>query len=116
MIIKIKNFRLTTIIGFHDWEKEIPREIIINLQIITDDEKSLISDDINDAIDYERLSSQIKHIVDNNCFQLVEALAKKIITEIMLDLRIKECQLEIDKMGAIPNIESFSVTLNKIRS
>ncbi len=111
MIIKIKNFRLKTIVGCHDWEKNIDREIIINVEIESDFDKALSSDNIEDTIDYESLSEKIKNLIATNRFALIEKMAQEVMNLIMEDKRIKKCKLEIDKVGAVEGIESFSVTL-----
>jgi dihydroneopterin aldolase len=115
MLIKIKNLKLKTIIGVHAWEKNIPREILINLEITPNNNKSLESDNIEDAIDYDALAHEIKNFLEKKHFKLVEKMANEIMKKIMEDSRIKKCKLEIDKVGALSFIESFSVTLEQER-
>lgn len=116
MIIKIKNLKLKTIIGIHDFEQHAIREIIINARIETDKIDSLYSDKIEDTIDYATLTEQIKLVVKNHQFKLIESLAQNIIDEIMEDAAVKSCELELDKPGAVEDVESFSITLNQVRS
>ena len=113
MIIKIKNLRLTTIIGIHEWEKTFDRKIVINLKITTDSNDLLISDDIKNTIDNEEIVKQIRQIVAKSKAELVEKLAEEIISAIMIDVRIKKCQLEVDKLKPLEDITSFSITLNR---
>lgn len=115
MIIKIKNLKLKTIIGIYDFEQSIDREIIINAKIKTNHTKSLESDDIKDAIDYDQITNKIKNIVKNNRYKLIEKLTQAIMDEIMQDTRITECKLEIDKVGAVEDLESFSITITQSR-
>ena len=61
MLLKIKNLKLKTIIGIYPWEEKIDREIVINIEIDTDFNQSLKSDDINDTIDYDFISSAVKN-------------------------------------------------------
>ena len=113
MKIKIKNLKLKTKIGIHDWEKNIDRDIIINAKIDTDFEKALQSDNIEDAIDYDHLVTKIKNIVASNQYNLVEKMAADIMDDILTDKIISKCSLEIDKVGAVPNLDSFSVKIKK---
>ncbi len=110
MILKIKNLRLQTVIGIHEWENSVARQIIINAVIETDSDKAFKSDDIKDAIDYDELVLKIKKTVLETRFYLVEKMVGDLLDVIMEDKRIKKCQLEIDKIGAIADLESFSVT------
>ncbi len=111
MIIKIKNLRLKTIVGIYKWEEKIDREIIINAEIETDHENSLVSDDINDTIDYDKLVSQIKLLISQKRFKLIEKMAQDVMDLILSNKKIKRCKLEIDKLNAVEALESFSITL-----
>jgi len=115
MLIKIKNLKLLTNLGVYTWEKTFNREIIINAEIETDFAQSLESDDIADTIDYDTITTKIKNLVAQNQFKLIEKLAQQIMNEIMEDSRIKRCKLEIDKVGVVEFVESFSVTIEENR-
>lgn len=113
MLIKIKNLKLKTVIGVFDWEQTINREIIINIEIKTDLKKALQSDDLQDTIDYDNIIVKIKNLVANNRFKLVEKLAQSLMDSILEDKRISKCRLEIDKVGVVENVDSFSVTIEQ---
>lgn len=111
MIIKIKNLRVTTSIGIYDWEKNFARDIIINAKITTDHRDSLISDNINDTIDYDSIIGRIKDVISNNQFKLIEKLTQEILDAIMSDQRVVECTVEVDKVKVFEDLDSLSVTL-----
>ena len=115
MIIKIKNLKLETILGIYDWEQNVKRPIIINAEIHTGFDNARFSNDISKTIDYDIIVKQIKTYVASKNFQLVEKMAQEIIENIMTDKRIDKCSLEIDKVGAVENLESFSITLTEER-
>ncbi len=113
MIIKIKNLRLKTILGIYEWEENVDREIIINAKIHTNFDRALTSNEISDAIDYDDIVTKIKNLIANKRFKLVEKMAQDIMNEIMQDSRISKCKLEIDKVGAVESLESFSITIEQ---
>lgn len=115
MLLKIKNLKLQTIIGIFDWEQTVNRDIIINITIELKDNKVLVSNDISDTIDYDKTVSFIKEMAKNKKFKLVETMAQEIANKIMSDEKVKECIVEIDKVGAVENLESFSVAIKKTR-
>lgn len=115
MIIKIKNFKFTTILGIYDWEENTPREIIINANIETDFDRARFTNNIKDTIDYHELITKIKILLSNKKFKLIEEMVQQILDLIMEDKRVKKCQVEIDKVGVVENIESFSITLSQER-
>ena len=113
MIIKIKNLRLKTILGIYEWEENVDREIIINAKIHTNFDRALISDEISDALDYDDIVTKIKNLISNKRYRLVEKMAQDMMNEIMQDSRISKCKLEIDKVGAVESLESFSITIEQ---
>ncbi len=111
MLIKIKNLRLKTILGVHAWEETIDREIIINAEIETNEVASLASDNIDDTINYDEIIFKIKNLVKSKRFKLIEKMTAEILDKIMQDKRISRCKVEVDKVGVIDDVDSFSVTL-----
>ena len=116
VLIKIKNLRLTTIIGVHAWEDHVDREIIINAEIETKNVASLTTDNIADTIDYDEVVSKIKNLLQSKRFKLIEKMAAEIMQKIMEDKRIFRCKLEVDKVGVIAGVDSFSITLEQYGS
>lgn len=115
MLLKLKNLRLKTIIGIHAWENDIDREIIINIEIKLSEQPVIASQNIEDTIDYDTITTQIKNLISHNRFGLIETMTKAILDKIMEDERIQRCKVEIDKVGAIESLESASITLEKTR-
>ena len=109
MIINIKNLRIKTNIGVYNWEKEFPRQIIINAEIETDDTKAMQSDNLKDAVDYDIIINKIKNFIENNHCHLIEKMVGEILDLIMEDKRIKKCTLEIDKLKVYDFVDAFSV-------
>ncbi len=116
MIIKIKNFKFKTILGIFEWEEKFEREIIINAVIETDYDQARYTNNIKDTIDYYELITKIKKFLSENKFQLIEELAQQILDLIMEDRRIKRCEIEVDKVQVVENVESFSITLSQSRT
>ena len=79
MIIKIKNLEIDCNIGIYQWEKTFNRRLIINVEIHTLNEKSCVSDDIKDTLDYDIIYKNIKQIIATKKYELIESLAHDIL-------------------------------------
>jgi D-erythro-7,8-dihydroneopterin triphosphate epimerase len=110
MIIRIKNLKLTTIIGVYEWEEKEPRTLLFNVEIETNLTDGMKSDHLKDVIDYDVVVKQIKTLVENNRFNLIEKMVDQVLDVIMQDQRIKRCTIEVDKMKVYDFIDSFSIT------
>lgn len=115
MIIKIKNFKFTTILGIYDWEKTVERAIVINATIETDHDQARFTNNIKDTIDYHQLIMKIENLLTHTKFKLIEEMVQQTLDLIMEDERVKKCEVEIDKVGIIDNVESFSIILSQER-
>ncbi|MFT6077752.1 MAG: dihydroneopterin aldolase [Myxococcota bacterium] len=116
MIIKIKNLRVETSLGIYEWEKTHPRTLVFNAQMEGNFDKSIISDKIEDTLDYDKITNQILDYTKNNYCHLIEKMVGEILDLIMQDHRISKATLEIDKVGVYDFVDSFSITQTKTRT
>jgi D-erythro-7,8-dihydroneopterin triphosphate epimerase len=115
MIIQIKNLLLRTVIGFQDWEREKPQDILINILIEAPDSKAIRSDRVEDTIDYKIITKKVIAEVEKTRFLLIERLANFILDLIMADKRIRRAVVEVDKPHALRFAQSVSVKLERRR-
>ncbi len=113
VIIKIKNLEIECNIGVYDWEKTFNRKLIINIEIETLNEKSCLSDDLKDTLDYDIIYKNIKQIIATKKYNLIECLAKDILDMICSQDFISFARVEIDKVKIYENIYSCAVILEK---
>ena len=66
--IRITNLRLRTIIGAHDWEREVQQDVVVNITLDYDATKAIASDDLRKTVDYKALTKQIVKEVEASRF------------------------------------------------
>jgi len=115
MKVRIKNLRARTIIGIHEWEKELPREVLINLTMEFFGDAAVESDRIDDTVNYRIVKKKILKAVENSKFELLEKLAAYVLRIVMEDQRIKSAIVEIDKPNALRFTDSVSVECSASR-
>ncbi len=116
MIIKIKNLRLRTTIGLHEWERQKQQEIIINLELEIDSQTAAHTDNIADSVDYQSIKNKLLEKVEKSNFFLIERLAGFILDIVMENKKISRAKVEIDKPHALRFAESVSITLERTRN
>lgn len=84
--------------GVHEYEKINPQRFSITVKLEVDTPKAFISDDIEDTVSYSDLRNTIIEITKNNSFELLERLAQVICDDILVDKRIKELTISIEKL------------------
>lgn len=115
MLIKIKDLRLRLVIGFKDWEREKPQDVIFNICMEVEDETAAITDEVSDSVDYKSLKQRIVEHVSGSSFFLIEKLASACLDVIMEEPKICRATVEVDKPHALRFADSVSVVLSRER-
>ncbi len=106
MILQLKNLKLKTILGVHDWERTEEREIIVNAEIEYDAQSAAATDHLDQALDYYELSQKIMALAKDSEFFLLETLTQKIGELISQEARVQSIRLEVEKPHPFPEIDS----------
>lgn len=109
MIIKIKDLETFALIGIHDHERYKKQRLILNVTLEYDASLAAQTDEIEHAIDYEKLAHMLIKEIETHAYYLLEALSDHLIKIIMKDQRIQSVELEIDKPDALKKASSVSI-------
>ena len=109
MIIRVKNLKLQTIIGIHEWERTRPQPVVINMEIELDAQEAVETDRIEDTVDYEKVTDAIVQDVESTSFFLIETLVHRIMDLVMINPKVQKASVEIQKPDAIRLADSVSV-------
>lgn len=109
----ITDLRANTILGVYDYEREAPREVEIDIRTVVDLEEIAATDDLDKAVDYERLSNRVVEYLGDNSFYLVETLAHRLAAVIQQEFGLPWLRIEVRKRGAIPFVGAFGVVAER---
>jgi 2-amino-4-hydroxy-6-hydroxymethyldihydropteridine diphosphokinase len=112
-IIKVKNLRLRSYIGFIDWEKEKLQDVVISYSFKYDVSMASETDDVQYAVDYKKMTKQIISMVDNQSFHLIEALAEKIFNFILeSSSAVQDIEVTVEKPHALRFADNVMVSVS----
>lgn len=100
-IVFIRGLQIETRIGIHEWEKQRPRPVILDLEMASDIARGAASDRIEDALDYDAISRRLTAFVSESRFELVETLAERCAAILTDEFAIPWLRLTLNKPGAI---------------
>ncbi|MBF0493222.1 MAG: dihydroneopterin aldolase [Deltaproteobacteria bacterium] len=109
MWIELKNFKLKTLIGVHEQERQTSQELTLNLKIRTDAQKAIVSDSITDTLDYEKLHQQILELAQRSRYALLESLVHQIEQLVLQDPKALEVLVEVEKPNILKDCEAILV-------
>ncbi|PJE78697.1 Dihydroneopterin aldolase [invertebrate metagenome] len=78
----IDNLAVQTVIGVYEYEKTKKQPLLIDLELTTNFSSAFVSDQLQDALDYDAISQHIRKFCEVSHFQLIEALAGAVIQQV----------------------------------
>jgi FolB domain-containing protein len=111
--IFIQGVKVRGVIGIHEWEREKPQDILIDIALFCDTRNAGKSDNIQDCVDYEIVVEKvIDHVKSTQRFT-VEALAND-LAYICLDYPgVEKVRVCVEKPAALQNVQSVGVEIER---
>lgn len=75
----IENLQTEAVIGVYAFEQQAPQPLLIDLELATDFTRAFASDHLQDALDYDAISQQVRAFCQQSRYALLEALAGGLI-------------------------------------
>ena len=112
-VVRIKGLKIETVVGVHDWERKLPRPVIVDLELATDAARAAASDRLADAIDYHAVAEAVTACVRGQQPQLIETLAQRVAEMLQKDFGAAWLRLELHKPGAVAGASDVSVSIER---
>ncbi|NOY15540.1 MAG: dihydroneopterin aldolase [Gammaproteobacteria bacterium] len=112
-IIYLHGLAVNAQIGVWDWEKQITQRLTIDLDMGADIRIAAVSDRLQDTLNYKEVAKRVISFVEDNHFNLVEALAEKIADILLDEFEIPWCRIKLNKMGAINGGRDVGVIIER---
>jgi len=108
-IIFLRQLEVDTVIGIHDWEREIRQRLVLDLEMASDIRLAARTDSITEALDYQAVAERLTEFVRGSSFQLVETLAETCAQE----FDVSWLRLTVSKPDAIAQAQSVGVIIER---
>lgn len=110
--IEVKNLRLRTIIGFNDWEREKPQDVVISVRLTYDANQAIESDNVEHAVDYKTITKTIIKKVEDSSFNLLESLADMIYKTVHSFNGVQKVHVTVEKPHCLRFCDNVIVRLS----
>ncbi len=112
-IIFINQLKLDTIIGIHDWEREKPQPIVLDIDIGCSIQLAAKSDQIEHCIDYFSVCERMKELAQCHQFQLVESFAEEASRIILDEFMAQWVRVKLNKPAAVNEANGVGVIIER---
>lgn len=111
----IQGLEVRTIIGIYAWERELPRPLLIDLELGVDTRGAAHSDQVDDAVNYAAVSQRVRELALQLKPALLEALAERIAQTLLDEFAVEQVGVTIAKPGAVAGVKSVGVRIERSR-
>ncbi len=102
--IAIEDLVVRTVVGVHDWERDGPREVHLDLVLETDLGVAAASDSLADTVDYGTVARCVIAHAEVSRFQLLESLAGSIADLVLAEFpAVRATTVRVKKPRALPS-------------
>lgn len=114
--IFLRGLEVECIIGFIEWERRIKQKVLIDFELPCDCARAAASDEVEDTLDYKKVSKRIIGFVSESQFKLVETMAHRIAMLVIEEFGVAWIRLSINKPGAIRGSKDVGVSIERRRA
>jgi dihydroneopterin aldolase len=104
-----------TIIGIHEWEREVRQRIEVDLEMWVDLAAAAQSDAIEDTLNYRSVAKRVQAFVQESRFRLVEALAGEVARIVLEEFQVARVRVTVHKPGAVRHSKDVGVVIERGR-
>ena len=109
----VENLRLRAYIGFIDWETEKLQDVVISFSFKYDTALASKTDEVQNAVDYKKITKGIIKFVDHQSFHLIETLAEKIYQYIQFSgAALQDITVKVEKPHALRFADNVLVQID----
>lgn len=111
-IIRLSFYKIDVSIGIHDFEREKVQPVEIDIDLMVDYAKNVVStDSIDAAVDYDFLREKISEMVAGRHFELQETLCKEIYDFCKSKESVSAARVYLRKTSVYPDCDSVGVEI-----
>lgn len=113
--VLIQDLHVQAILGINDWERNSPREILINVTLFTAPRPAARPDTLAGCVDYSQVAKEIRALVEAARRFTVEALAEDIADLCLKRPNVRKVTVKVEKPRAVKEVRSMGVEIERRR-
>lgn len=111
--IFIHGLQCECVVGVWEWEKKITQTLVLDIDLATDITKAAQSDELQDTLDYKKISDRVIEYAQANTFDLIETLIEHLAQLILTEFAVPWVRIKLDKGGAVKNVNHVGVVIER---
>ncbi|MFV0277261.1 MAG: dihydroneopterin aldolase [Parahaliea sp.] len=109
----IRELAVDTVIGVHDWERQVRQTLLLDLELAWDNHPAAAGDDLTLALDYAAVAQRISAFLGASRFQLIETAAEEVAELLRAEFAVPWLRLRLCKPGAVMAARDVGVVIER---
>jgi dihydroneopterin aldolase len=111
----ITDFELSLRVGIHDWEREAPQRVLINIEMFARDGRQGPQNGLESVIDYDYIRRSLIEWPTRPQVDLIETLLEELVDLCFQHPRVLACRVSLVKPDIFPEAKSAGVEIFRVR-
>lgn len=112
----VTGLELMASVGIYEIEKRYQQRILVSFDLDVADDYDGVSDRLEDVLDYGRVVTAVRAVVDSAHFQLIETLAERISEACLADARVLLARITIEKPDILAGCRTLGIAIERART
>ncbi len=109
----IEGLTVETVIGVYDWERNVRQTLSVDLEMGFDVANAMVSDNLNDTLNYAEVANDIQQLAGNHQCLLLEAFVGILLDQLILKYHLPWVRIKVRKLGAVANAASVGLVVER---
>jgi FolB domain-containing protein len=115
--VLISGLRVRCIVGVNDWERLVPQEIEMDIELLASLRRAGQTDRIEDTVNYRSVTKRVVAAAEGSKFRLVEALAEEVARVCLGEgTLVQAVSVTVRKPGAVRGANWVGVKITRTRA
>ncbi len=111
--IFLRDLRIRTIVGIWDWERRLPQDVSIDLEMGADVAHAARHDTIEATLNYKAVAKRISAFVAESRFSLIETMAEEIARIIREEFQVPWVRVTVHKPWAVRGSRDVGIMIER---
>ncbi|MFL0804354.1 MAG: dihydroneopterin aldolase [Agarilytica sp.] len=114
--IIIEELCIHAIVGILDWERKVPQELVLTVELQTDLSRAAKSQNIDDAIDYALVAARLDDFIVSSKFKLLETLVEQAADMLLTEFVTPWVKIRCVKTQVLKNTKAVGVEVIRTKN
>ena len=111
----LRGLQCQCIIGVWQWERKVKQTLVLDIELTTDITQAAQSDQLEHALNYQRVAERVTEVVSASEYLLLEALIEHVANMILDEFAVSQATVSLDKGSAVKNVKSVGLEITRTK-